>query len=271
MSSLVSDLLLLARVDAASASRGARATLIDEKLSGRRERVEMDQFAMDLYRSGLAQLRALHKHLNLSVTEIAPVAVNADPGQIRQLGMILLDNAIKYTPRDGHIRIAVSQIGPFATFTISDSGIGINEDDLPHIYERFYRADVARERDEHGSGLGLAIARWIIETHHGEIKVESRPGRGTTFTVLLPAVKRIGDQTAPKIATGRRKRVRPSPISFEAIRPLARFAQSVSRPVSRPGPDQAAAHRDDARGVTSGSTTQPRGTRRRAPRKEPMR
>ncbi len=274
MSTLVSDLLLLARVDAASASRGARAALLDEKLSGRRELVEMDQFAMELYRSGLAQLRALHKHLNLSVTEIAPVAVNADPGQIRQLGMILLDNAIKYTPQDGHIRIAVSQIGPFATFTVSDSGIGINEDDLPHIYERFYRADVARERDEHGSGLGLAIARWIIETHHGEIKVESKPGKGTTFTVLLPAVKRIGDQTVPKVATGRRKRVRPSPISLDAIRPFARFAQSVSRP--RPDPAlnskaQAAANHDDAHSVRSSATTQPRGTRRRTPRKEPTR
>ena len=231
MSSLVSDLLLLARVDAASASRGARATLLDEQLSGRREVVEMDQLAMDLYRSGQSHLRALRRQINLSVTEIAPVSVMADPGQLRQLGMILLDNAIKYTPRDGSIRIAVSQVGPFATLTISDTGIGINEEDLPHIFERFYRADRARERDEHGSGLGLAIARWIAEAHHGEIKVESAPGKGTTFTVLLPAVKRVGDQTLPKIATGRRKRVRPNTLGLEAIRPLARLAHSVSHPV----------------------------------------
>jgi signal transduction histidine kinase len=231
MSSLVSDLLLLARVDAASASRGARATLLDEQLSGRREVVEMDQLAMELYRSGQSHLRALRRQIALSVTEIAPVSVAADPGQLRQLGMILLDNAIKYTPRDGSIRIAVSQIGPFATLTISDSGIGISEDDLPHIFERFYRADRARERDEHGSGLGLAIARWIAEAHHGEIKVESTPGKGTTFAVLLPAVKRIGDQTLPKIATGRRKRVRQNTLGLDAIKPLARLAQSVSRPV----------------------------------------
>ncbi len=231
MSSLVSDLLLLARVDAASASRGARATLLDEQLSGRREVVEMDQLAMDLYRSGQSHLRALHRQIKLSVTEIAPVSVMADPGQLRQLGMILLDNAIKYTPRDGSIRIAVSQLGPFATLTISDTGIGITEEDLPHIFERFYRADRARERDEHGSGLGLAIARWIAEAHHGEIKVESTPGKGTVFTVLLPAVKRIGDQTLPKIATGRRKRVRQNTLGLEAIKPLARLAQSVSRPV----------------------------------------
>ncbi len=231
MSSLVNDLLLLARVDAAASSHGARATLIDEQLSGRREVVEMDQYAMDLYRSGQSHLRALHKQIRLAVTEIAPVSVKADPGQIRQLGMILLDNAIKYTPRDGSIRIAVSQLGPLATLTISDSGIGISADDLPHIFERFYRADRARERDEHGSGLGLAIARWIVDAHHGEIKVESAPGKGSVFTVTLPAVKRLADQTMPKIATGRRKRVRPNPLGLDAIKPLARLAQSVSRPV----------------------------------------
>lgn len=231
MATLVSDLLMLARVDAASASRGARATLLDEQLSGRRELVEMDQLAMELYRSGQSHLRALRKHINLSVTEIAPVSVMADPGQARQLGMILLDNAIKYTPRDGSIHIAVSQLGPFATLTVSDTGIGIREEDFPHIFERFYRADRARERDEHGSGLGLAIAKWIAEAHHGEIKVESAPGKGSVFTVLLPAAKRIGDQTSPKVATGRRKRVRKNTLSLDAIKPLARLAQSVSRPV----------------------------------------
>ncbi len=231
MATLVSDLLMLARVDAASASRGARATLLDEQLSGRRELVEMDQLAMELYRSGQSHLRALRKHINLSVTEIAPVSVMADPGQARQLGMILLDNAIKYTPRDGSIHIAVAQLGPFATLTVSDTGIGISAEDFPHIFERFYRADRARERDEHGSGLGLAIAKWIAEAHHGEIKVESAPGRGSVFTVLLPAARRVGDQTLPKVATGRRKRVRKNTLSLAAIKPLARLAQSVSRPV----------------------------------------
>lgn len=232
MSSLVSDLLLLARVDAASASRGARATLLDEQLSGRREAVEMDQYVMDLYRSGQSHLRALRKQIKLSVTNIAPVTVMADPGQIRQLGMILLDNAIKYTPTDGQIRLSVSQFGPFAALTVSDTGMGIREEDVPHIFERFYRADRARERDEHGSGLGLAIARWIAEAHHGEIKVESTPGHGSVFTVLLPAAKRVSDQSIPKIATGRRKRVRRNTLSLDAIKPLARLAQSVSRPRS---------------------------------------
>ena len=275
MSTLVSDLLLLARVDAASASRGARAALLDEQLSGRREAVEMDQFVMELYRSGQSHLRALRKQIKLSVTNIAPVTVMADPGQIRQLGMILLDNAIKYTPTDGQIRLAVSQFGPFAALTVSDTGMGMSEDDLPHIFERFYRADRARERDEHGSGLGLAIARWITETHHGEIKVESAPGKGSVFTVLLPAAKRVGDQTMPKIATGRRKRVRQSTLSLDAIKPLARLAQSVSRPVSRSRRDAvapgASATKSQSTAVRSDipSTSAAQSGVTRTPRKRP--
>jgi anti-sigma regulatory factor (Ser/Thr protein kinase) len=174
---------------------------------------------------------------------------------MRQLGMILLDNAIKYTPRDGSIRIAVSQFGPFATLTISDSGIGISSDDLPHIFERFYRADRARERDEHGSGLGLAIARWIVEAHHGEVKVESAPGKGSVITVLFPAVKRVSDQTSPKIATGRRKRVRQSALGLDAIRPLARLAHSVSRPV-RPMRSDAKRASGKTRAVAKAQTDQ---------------
>ena len=278
MSTLVSDLLLLARVDAASASRGARATLLDEQLSGRREAVEMDQYVMDLYRSGQSHLRALRKQIKLSVTNIAPVTVMADPGQIRQLGMILLDNAIKYTPTDGQIRLAVSQFGPFAALTVSDTGIGIRDEDLPHIFERFYRADRARERDEHGSGLGLAIARWIVMAHHGEIKVESTPGHGSVFTVLLPAAKRVGDQTAPKIATGRRKRVRRNTLGLDAIKPLARLAQSVSRPrsdlisVSDDAPEKPQRARSNGKkGDASSASASASGTARTPHRRSPSR
>ncbi|MDE3229603.1 MAG: HAMP domain-containing histidine kinase [Chloroflexota bacterium] len=232
MSTLVSDLLLLARVDAASASHGARAALLDGQLSGRRDAVEMDEFVMELFRAGQSQLRALRKQTRLAVTDIAPVTVMADPGQLRQLGMILLDNAIKYTPSDGQIRLAVTQAGPNVVLTVSDTGIGISPDDLPHIYKRFWRADRARERDEHGSGLGLAIARWITMAHHGEISVESAPGKGTTFTVTLPAAKRLSEQSGQKVATGRRKRVRRNTLGLDAIKPLARLAQTVSRPRS---------------------------------------
>jgi two-component system OmpR family sensor kinase len=234
MTSLVSDLLLLARVDAAAASHGRGEAELREQLTGRRELVEMDQLAMDLLRAGQSQLRVLRKQIRLTVTTLAPVTVMADPGQLRQLGMILLDNALKYTPSGGQIRLAVTQTGPLASLTVSDTGIGISPEDLPYIFERFYRADRARERDEHGSGLGLAIARWIAEAHQGEIKVESEAGKGAVFTVLLPVARRqLAEQSSPRIATGRRKRVRPraiAPLSFNAIRPLARLAESVSRP-----------------------------------------
>ncbi|MFI5278669.1 MAG: sensor histidine kinase, partial [Ktedonobacterales bacterium] len=233
MTSLVSDLLLLARVDAAAASPGRREAELLEQLTGRREPVEIDQLVMDLLRAGQSQLRVMRKQIRLTVTTLAPVTVMADPGQLRQLGMILLDNALKYTPNGGQVRLAVSQTGPLASLTVSDSGIGIGPDDLPHIYERFYRADLARERDEHGSGLGLAIARWIAEAHQGEIKVESVVSQGSVFTLLLPVARGLTDQSSPRIATGRRKRVRArvmAPFSLDAIRPLARLAQSVSRP-----------------------------------------
>ena len=233
MTSLVGDLLLLARVDAAAASHGRGESELREQLTGRREPVEIDQLAMDLLRAGQSQLRAWHKQIKLSVTTLAPVTVMGDPGQLRQLGMILLDNAIKYTPNGGQIRLAVTQTGPLVSLTVSDTGIGIAQKDFPHIFDRFYRGDEARARDEHGSGLGLAIAHWIAEAHQGEIKVESEVGKGSVFTVLLPVARRLSDQSSPRIATGRRKRVRPrgiAPLSLGAIRPLARLAASVSRP-----------------------------------------
>ena len=131
MTSLVGDLLLLARVDAAAASHGRGEAELREQLSGRRELVEMDQLVMDLLRAGQSQLRALRKQIRLSVTTLAPVTVMADPGQLRQLGMILLDNAIKYTPNGGEIRLAVTQTGPLVSLTVSDTGIGIAQRIIP--------------------------------------------------------------------------------------------------------------------------------------------
>ncbi len=243
MAALVSDLLLLARVDASASSRGARAVLLDEQLSGRREPVEVDQLAMEVFRYGRAQLRARHKDLSLTISNLEPVTVLADPGQLRQLALILLDNAIKYTPATGKIRLSVTRNGSRAALSVTDTGIGIEPDDRAHIFERFYRADHARERDEHGSGLGLAIAKWIAEAHGGEISVHSQPGQGSTFTALLPAVRRADDQgaksTKPQAAVGKRrpeKKPEKSGVGFGAINPmnsltpLARLAQSVSRP-----------------------------------------
>jgi len=95
---------------------------------------------------------------------------------------------VKYTPAGGRVRITLAQEAHRVTLVVSDSGIGIAPGDLPHIFDRFYRADIARTRtgERAGAGLGLAICRWIAEAHGGTIEVQSRPGRGTTFTVTLP-------------------------------------------------------------------------------------
>jgi len=252
MAALVSDLLLLARVDASASSRGARAALLDEQLTGRREPVEMDQLAMEVFRYGRTQLHARHKDLSLIISNLEPVTVLADPGQLRQLALILLDNAIKYTPAGGKIRLSVTRNGSRAALSVADTGIGIDPDDRQHIFERFYRADRARERDENGSGLGLAIARWIAEAHGGEMSVHSQPGQGSTFTALLPAVRRTDEQsdtTKPGVgaATGRpakkpakKPERRPEKTGANAttvggmnpLTPLARLAKTVSRPRS---------------------------------------
>jgi hypothetical protein len=121
------------------------------------------------------------------------------------LALILIDNAIKYTHAGGKIRIAVSRNGQLAAFSVTDTGIGIPPDARPHIFERFYRADQARAREQQGSGLGLAIGKWIAEAHKGEISVNSQEGQGSTFTVLLPAIRwsEGWPATSPQVALGR--------------------------------------------------------------------
>lgn len=117
-----------------------------------------------------------------------PVRLAVDRHRIREMLLNLVTNAIKYTPRGGTITIALEEDDHSATFTVRDTGIGIAAGDLPHIFERFWRADPARSRtgDRPGAGLGLSITKWIAEAHGGSITVQSRPGRGSVFTVRLP-------------------------------------------------------------------------------------
>jgi two-component system OmpR family sensor kinase len=113
-----------------------------------------------------------------------PVNAPFDRNRIRQVASILLDNAVKYTPDGGRITVTVRETDGWAGLEVSDTGIGIPEDQLPLIFDRFYRADKARASS--GAGLGLSIARQIAEAHGGRIEVESTPGEGSTFTLLLP-------------------------------------------------------------------------------------
>src|SRR5215467_4720351 len=120
---------------------------------------------------------------------VDPVIIPVDGSRIRQLVMNLLTNAVKYTPAGGRVRLWLERDDGRVRFGVSDTGIGIAAGDLPHIFDRFWRADSARTRtgERPGVGLGLAICKWIAEAHGGTIEVQSRPGRGTTFSVTLPA------------------------------------------------------------------------------------
>lgn len=121
--------------------------------------------------------------------EITPATVHGDADQLKQVLVALLDNALKYTPYEGSVTLSLTTDEYYATIKVSDTGIGILPEDLPHVFERFYRADHARSRDRGGSGLGLTIAQSIMQEHGGNIQVESTPGKGSTFTLKLPVVK----------------------------------------------------------------------------------
>jgi signal transduction histidine kinase len=117
-----------------------------------------------------------------------PLPMAVDRHRIREMLLNLVTNAIKYTPQGGTVSLGLSQDDGSVVFTVADTGIGIAPGDLPHIFDRFWRADPARSRtgDRPGTGLGLAITKWIAEAHGGSITVQSRPGRGSVFTVRLP-------------------------------------------------------------------------------------
>ena len=112
------------------------------------------------------------------------VTATFDRGRVLQVASILLDNAVKYTPDGGSVKVSVREEDGSVALAVSDTGVGISEDQLPLIFERFYRADPSRS--EGGAGLGLSIARLIAEAHGGQIRAESTPGKGSTFTLLLP-------------------------------------------------------------------------------------
>ena len=115
-----------------------------------------------------------------------PVRVQADRNRLAQVIMNLLENARKYTPEGGSVRIRLSKEQREALIQIQDTGIGIPDSELPHIWRRFYRVEKSRSRDYGGAGLGLSIAKRIIELHDGTITVNSKEGIGTTFLIRLP-------------------------------------------------------------------------------------
>ena len=168
MARIVGDLLVLARADAG--------------VPIRRESVELDRVVLEV----IGEARHLARGQRMEVTHVEPVLVRGDSDRLKQLFLNLVENAIKYTPPTGHIRVAIAKRERKAVVEIRDTGVGISADDLPRVFERFFRADPARSRDPGGSGLGLSIAQWVAAEHAGSIEVASRLGEGTTVTVRLP-------------------------------------------------------------------------------------
>lgn len=173
-SQLIEDLLTLARSDAASASLPRRRTNLADcaQRACSREAV-------------LAEAKPVHF---TSRVPPEPVWVDGDAAALERLILILLDNAVKYTPEKGRVEMTLREGDGWALAEVRDTGIGIPAEDLANIFERFYRADPARARQSGGTGLGLSIARWIAEAHGGEIRVQSEPGKGSVFEVRLPLV-----------------------------------------------------------------------------------
>jgi signal transduction histidine kinase len=125
--------------------------------------------------------------LVMDIVEGSLQPVDIDPGRIRQVLRNLLDNAIRHTPPGGTITLSAAPEGQgFVRFHVADTGSGIEAEDLPHVFEHFYKADPARERSRSGSGIGLAIVKQIIEAHGGTVTVESEPGRGSIFSFSVP-------------------------------------------------------------------------------------
>src|ERR1051326_133657 len=116
----------------------------------------------------------------------ASIDLNGDKELITRMILNLLDNAVKYTPAGGEISLALTRQNGNAEIVVRDTGIGIAVMDRKRVFDRFYRVDKARSRALGGAGLGLSIVRWIVEVHGGEIRIDSAPGRGSTFTVDLP-------------------------------------------------------------------------------------
>ncbi len=180
LSRIVAELLTLARADAGQTLE--------------RRPVELDRVLLD----SLAEVRPLASGRPLELAHFEPASVKGDADRLKQVVVDLLDNALKYTSADGIITVDLRCSDSDAFLTVRDTGIGLSPEDLPHVFERFYRADPARSHDPGGTGLGLAIARWIIGQHEGDISIDSELGRGTTVTVRLPLWAPPG--SAPKDA-----------------------------------------------------------------------
>ena len=183
-SQVVDGLMLLARAD-----------------SGR-EMVECVATDMrSIVRAAIEQGEKLVRNRGLRFSVNLPPAqldIQADPDALRRALLILIDNAAKYTPAGGTVSVGLEQDDGFAIASVTDTGIGISDADLPRIFDRFWRADKARSREYGGAGLGLSIAKWAVEAHGGTIEVQSEPNKGSQFRVRIPLDRAADFQKNPE-------------------------------------------------------------------------
>jgi signal transduction histidine kinase len=172
ISHLIEQLLELARADSGSVELALTRTDLREPL---REACRQASF--------LAESKEIEFRAAIPGQAIW---VAGESSALEKLFMIVLDNAVKYTAGRGLIEVSMKLNGEFAAIDVIDTGIGIGSEDIPHVFERFYRVDKARSRESGGIGLGLAIGKWIAQTHRGDISVQSEPHKGSTFQIKLP-------------------------------------------------------------------------------------
>ena len=168
---LVSDLLELSRLDAGERPLSSTPVSLNEVARQASEAMEQ---------------RAAGKRLSFQLRIPEDLTARADPKALEQVLLNLLDNAIKYTPEGGTVELVGERVGDRAQLSVKDTGLGIEAKHLPRLFERFYRVDRGRSREQGGTGLGLSIVRHLVHGMEGEVRVASQLGVGSTFTVVLP-------------------------------------------------------------------------------------
>ncbi len=187
MGRLVNDLLVLAHTDVVQ-----HQAMLMESGNKNVRMIDLDSLLLEVFRQYRpSDQDGRQAGPRLLLQHITPVQVRGDVDALKQALVALVDNALRYTPHEGRITLSLTCEHPYAVVRVHDTGVGILPEDIPHVFERFYRADSARTCNPGGSGLGLAIVQSIVQAHQGRIEVESIPKQGSTFVLRLPIMMSV--------------------------------------------------------------------------------